>query len=90
VVDHSSISRWAIRFLPLLEKAFRKHKHAVGISWRTNETYIKVNGTWKYPYRAVDRQGQTVDFLFTAKSVMQPPPAASSGRLYGTMVCPTR
>jgi transposase-like protein len=67
VVDHSSINRWAIRFLPLLEKAFRKHKHAVGTSWRMDETYIKVNGGWKYLYRAVDKQGQTVDFLLTAK-----------------------
>ena len=67
LVDHSSINRWAIRFLPLLEKTFRKHKHAVGTSWRMDETYIKVNGTWKYLYRAVDKQGQTVDFLLTAK-----------------------
>jgi putative transposase len=66
-VDHSSINRWEIRFLPLLEKAFRKHKHAVGSSWRMDETYIKVNGAWKYLYRAVDKQGQTVDFLLTAK-----------------------
>ena len=40
-VDHSSINRWAIRFLPLLEKVFRKHKHPVGGSWRMDETYIK-------------------------------------------------
>jgi putative transposase len=67
LVDHSSINRWAIRFLPLLEKAFRKHKHAVGTSWRMDETYIRVNGAWKYLYRAVDKQGQTVDFLLTAR-----------------------
>lgn len=48
VVDHSLINRWTIRFLQLLEKAFRKYKHAVGASWRMNETYIKVNGAWKY------------------------------------------
>jgi transposase-like protein len=66
-VDHSSINRWAIRFLPLLEKAFRKHKHGVGSSWRMDETYIKVNGAWKYLYRAVDKQGHTVNFLLTTK-----------------------
>ena len=66
-VDHSSINRWAIRFLPVLEKALRKHKRAVGTSWRMDETYMKVNGAWKYLYRAVDKQGQTVDFLLTAK-----------------------
>ena len=66
-VDHSSINRWAIRFLPLLEKVFRKHKHPVGGSWRMDETYIKVKGDWKYLYRAVDKQGKTIDFLLTAK-----------------------
>ena len=66
-VDHSSINRWAIRFLPLLEKAFRKYKHPVSSSWRMDETYILVKGVWKYLYRAVDKAGKTVDFLLTAK-----------------------
>ena len=66
-VDHSSINRWAIRFLPLLEKVFRKHKRPVGCSWRMDETYIKIKGAWKYLYRAVNKQGKTVDFLLTAK-----------------------
>ena len=66
-VDHSSINRWAIRFLPVLEKAFHRHKHPVGASWRMDETYIKVKGVWKYLYRAVDKQGKTIDFLLTAK-----------------------
>ena len=66
-VDHSSINRWAIRFLPLLEKVFRKHKRAVGGSWRMAETYIKVKGVWKCLYRAVDKEGKTVDFVLTAK-----------------------
>ena len=54
-VDHSSINRWAIRFLPALEKIFRKHKRPVGVSWRMDETYIKVKGIW------------AVDFLLAAK-----------------------
>ena len=66
-VDHSSINRWAIRFLPLLEKVFHKYKRPVGRSWRMDETYIKVKGDWKYLYRAVDKQGKTGDFLLTAK-----------------------
>ena len=66
-IGHSSINRWEIRFLPLLEKVFRKHKHPVGGSWRINETYIKFKGAWKYLYRAVDKEGKTVDFLLTAK-----------------------
>jgi len=66
-VDHSSINRWAIRFLPLLEKVFRKHKRPMGGSWRMDETYIKVKGVCKYLYRAVDKEGKTVDFLLTAR-----------------------
>ncbi|NNG22446.1 IS6 family transposase [Telluria aromaticivorans] len=69
-VDHSSINRWAIRFLPLIEKMARKHRRPVGGSWRMDETYIKVKGVWKYLYRALDKQGQTVDFLLTAKRDM--------------------
>jgi putative transposase len=69
-VDHSSINRWAIRFLPLIEKMARKHKRPVGGSWRMDEMYIKVKGVWKYLYRAFDKQGKTVDFLLTAKRDM--------------------
>ncbi|WP_017879646.1 IS6 family transposase [Janthinobacterium sp. CG3] len=69
-VDHSSINRWAIRFLPLIERMARKHKRSVDRSWRMDETYIKVKGVWKYLYRAVDKQGKTVDFLLTAKRDM--------------------
>ena len=57
-VDHSSINRWAARFLPLLEKVFRKYKRPVGMSWRMDETYIKVKGVWKYLYRAVTRKAR--------------------------------
>ena len=67
-LDHSTINRWAIRFLPMLEKVFRRqYKRPVGLSWRMDETYVKVNGVWKYLYRAVDKEGKTVDFLLTAK-----------------------
>ena len=69
-VDHSSINRWAIRFLPLIEKMARKHKLPVSRSWRMDETYIKVNGVCTYLYRAVDKLGKNVDFLLTAKGDM--------------------
>jgi putative transposase len=65
--DVTSIDRWAIRFLPLLKNAFRKHKYLVRRSWRMDETYIKVKGAWEYLYRAVDKEGRTVDFLLTTK-----------------------
>ena len=89
LVDHSSINRWAIRFLPLLDKAFRRHKRAVGPSWRMDETYIRINGAWKYLYRAVDQRGQRVNFLLAAKG-----DAAAAKRFLekatSTTLCPTR
>src|SRR5260370_1571513 len=65
-VDHATVHRWAIKLLPILEKAFRRRKRPVGKSWRMDETYIKVKGQWKYLYRAVGKAGDTVDFLVGA------------------------
>lgn len=67
LVDHSTLHRWVIRLVPLLDNVFRRHKRSVGRRWRMDETYIKVKGQWKYLYRAVDTAGQTIDFLLTAK-----------------------
>jgi transposase-like protein len=66
-VDHATVHRWALRMLPVLATIFRRRKRPVGRSWRMDETYIKVSGQWKYLYRAVDRDGDTVDFLLTAR-----------------------
>ncbi|HHR6132317.1 TPA: IS6 family transposase [Providencia alcalifaciens] len=66
-VDHSTLHRWVLRLVPLLDNAFRRYKRPVGRCWRMDETYIKINGQWKYLYRAVDTAGQTIDFLLTSK-----------------------
>ena len=66
-VDHSTLNRWVVKYVPLLDKRFRSRKGPVGSSWRMDETYVKVKGVWKYLYRAVDKTGATVDFLLTAK-----------------------
>jgi putative transposase len=64
-IDHATIQRWVVKYSPLLEEAFHRRKRPVWISWRMDETYIKVKGQWRYLYRAVDKQGQTIDFLLT-------------------------
>jgi putative transposase len=66
-VDHSTVHRWALKILPVMALIFRGRKRPVGSSWRMDETYIKVAGQWKYLYRAVDKDGDTVNFLLTAK-----------------------
>jgi putative transposase len=67
VVDHSTIHRWAIKILPTLTAVCRRRKLPVGKSWRMDETYVKVGGQWKYLYRAVAKEGATIDFLLRAK-----------------------
>ena len=64
-VDHSTLNRWVIKYAPEIEKQFRQCRRPVGRSWRVDETYIRVKGEWKYLYRAVDKDGQTIDFLLT-------------------------
>ena len=56
-----------MRLLPFLQHVFRTHKRSGGGSWRMDETYITVNGVWKYLSRAVDKEGTTVDGLLRAK-----------------------
>jgi putative transposase len=64
-VDHATINRWVIKYSPQLEAAFHHRKRPVWVSWRMDETYIRVKGEWRYLYRAVDKDGQTIDFLLT-------------------------
>jgi putative transposase len=64
-VDHATINRWVVKYSPQLDEAFHRHKRSVWRSWRMDETYIKVKGQWYYLYRAVDKTGQTIDFLLT-------------------------
>jgi transposase-like protein len=66
-VDHSTICRWVQAYAPEIDKRMRPHLSPTNDSWRVDETYIKVKGEWKYLYRAVDSQGNTLDFMLSAK-----------------------
>jgi IS6 family transposase len=64
-VDHTTIYRWVQRYAPELEKRCRPHLKMTTDSWRVDETYVKVKGVWVYLYRAVDSQGNTLEFLLS-------------------------
>jgi putative transposase len=66
-VDHATIHRWIVRYSPELLEQFNKRKRAVTGRWHMDKTYIKVRGRWLYLYRAIDSNGDTVEFLFSEK-----------------------
>ena len=66
-VDHSTVFRWVQRYAPEINKRIRPHLKMSGTSYRVDETYIKVGKSCKYLYRAVDKQGQTIEFMLSAK-----------------------
>ncbi len=66
-VDHVTIYRWVQTFTPLLIEAARPCRHSVGDRWFVDETYVKVNGVWRYVYRAVDQHGQVIDVYVSTR-----------------------
>jgi transposase, IS6 family len=64
-VDHTTIYRWVQHFAPELDRRCRPHLKSTTDSWRVDETYIKVKGTWMDLYRAVDSAGNTLEFLLS-------------------------
>ncbi|HVG33725.1 MAG TPA: IS6 family transposase [Pyrinomonadaceae bacterium] len=66
-VDHSTVFRWVQRYAPEINKRVRQHLKMSGSSFRVDETYIKVGKTCKYLYRAIDKGGQTIEFMLSAK-----------------------
>ena len=66
-VDHVTVYRWVQRFAPLLLDAARFCRHCPGDRWFVDETYVKVNGVWRYVYRAIDQYGQVIDVCVSAR-----------------------
>jgi putative transposase len=67
VVDHATLGRWVVKFSPLVAIEAHKRKRPGAVSWRMDETYITVRGQWMYLYRAVDRDGKTLDFRLSER-----------------------
>ena len=66
-VYQTKIMRWVHQYSPKIEKKIRKHLRPTNDSWKVDETYIKLKGEWKYLYRAVDSDGNTIDFMLSTK-----------------------
>jgi putative transposase len=66
-VDHATLNRWMVKFSPQIADSAQARKRSTATSWRMDETYIKVKGRWTYVYRAVDRDGQTLDFMLSER-----------------------
>jgi transposase-like protein len=66
-VDHVTIWRWVQRYAPVLNQRIRREMRHPNRSWRVDETYIKIAGSWAYLYRAVDSAGETIEFMLSPK-----------------------
>jgi transposase-like protein len=66
-VYHTTIMRWVHQYSPEIETKVRRYLRPTNDSWRVDETYIKVKGKWKYFYRAVDSNGDTINFMLSPK-----------------------
>jgi len=65
VMDHVTIWRWVQRYAPILNLRLGRELRRTNRSWRVDQTYVRVAGTWVYLYRAVDSAGDTIDFLLS-------------------------
>src|ERR687889_604347 len=66
-VDYSTVFRWVQRYAPEINKRIRPYLKMSGTSYRVDETYIKVGKSCKYLYRAVDKDGNTIEVMLSAK-----------------------
>ncbi len=64
-VDHATLNRWVVKYSPLIAAKAQAKKRPTAVSWRMDETYIKVKGKWTYYYRAIDKFGKTLDFMLS-------------------------
>lgn len=65
--DHTTVFRWVQHYAPEINKRMRPHLRMSGASFRVDESYVKVGKVWKYLYRAVDKEGATIEFMVSAK-----------------------
>ena len=76
-IAHTTIMRWVHHYGSELDVRVRRHLKTTNESWRVDETYIKVKGQWMYLYRAVDSEGNTIEFYLSNQEINKQPSAFS-------------
>jgi putative transposase len=66
-VDHATLNRWVVKYSPMIAARAQSKKRPTLSSWRIDETYVRVRGKWMYFYRAVDKAGNTLDFMLSER-----------------------
>jgi putative transposase len=79
-VGHATLNRWMIKYAPLIAKEAHKRKKKTAVSWRMDETYIRVKGKWTYYYRAVDKFEKPLISCCQNAGMRQPQPLFSRVR----------
>ena len=66
-IERSTICRWVHEYGAMLAKRIKPHLKLTGRSWKMDETYVKIKGVRNYLYRAIDKSGQTLDWMLSRK-----------------------
>ena len=69
-ICYETVRGWWVRFGPMFAaeirrkrvQAMRQHTHW---KWRLDEVYVKINGEMRYPWRAVDHEGEALESFVT-------------------------
>ncbi|USK68687.1 IS6 family transposase [Peribacillus asahii] len=89
-ITHTTIMRWVHQYGPGLDERVRRHIKTTNDSWRVDETYVKVKGEWMYLYRAVDSEGNTIDFYLSESRDKQAAKRFFKKALAASHVCKPR
>ncbi len=72
VFSHEAVREWAAKLTPALAEQLRRRRRGKARrSWHGDETYLKVDGRWRYVYRAIDSTGALVDVRFSERRDMK-------------------
>ena len=89
-IAHTTIMRWGHQYGSELDQRVRRHLNTTNHSWRVDETYVKVKGAWMYLYRAVDSDGNTIDFYVSQSRDKQAAKRFFKKALAASHVCEPR